>query len=243
MKLFGRQLFTFKRQPEFMYDFTMHGFSKATPISAYISFESMEAELKPKKKKRGRPPKRITITPSGLYKLSALNDNEFKIKTNRKYLDEQVKLMKDKLSLYPKNKAYELMGGLKYGKAEVKSIIERFGNRKKISGYKNMIEKYPHTSTSLIAEIVEKHDYLKCDNADEFIPDFPREAIKAMKEYNQMCIELCKKKTHFYVIADKKDFGEKNKRRDPILLAQSPFGFFWQILGAWDREMIYLGDL
>ncbi len=44
-------------------------------------------------------------------------------------------------------------------------------------------------------------------------------------------------------IADKKDFEKKDKRRDPILLAQSPFGHFWQILGAWDKEMLFLEEL
>jgi hypothetical protein len=54
---------------------------------------------------------------------------------------------------------------------------------------------------------------------------------------------LSNKTTHFYVIADKKDFDKTPAKRDPILLAQSPFGFFWNILGAWSDEMIFLGDL
>ena len=45
------------------------------------------------------------------------------------------------------------------------------------------------------------------------------------------------------MIADKKDFGEMDRKRDPILIVQSPFCLGWQVLGAWDEEMIYLGDL
>ena len=70
-----------------------------------------------------------------------------------------------------------------------------------------------------------------------------QEAIEAMKEYEGFCIELCNKKPVFYVVAQAKDFEKINKKRDPILLAQSPFGFFWQILGAYDEEMQYLSDL
>ena len=39
------------------------------------------------------------------------------------------------------------------------------------------------------------------------------------------------------------EIQEKYKQRDPILLVQSPFGFYWQILGAWDKEMLILSEL
>lgn len=91
--------------------------------------------------------------------------------------------------------------------------------------------------------MIAAHKNLRCEKGDQFVPDFPKEAIKAMQEYSNMCIQLCKKKAVFYVVADKKDFEKVPAKRDPILLAQSPFGFFWQILGAWDDEMVYLGDL
>ncbi len=94
-----------------------------------------------------------------------------------------------------------------------------------------------------IAEVLENNSHLESRGAGSFVPDFPSEAIKAMKEYTDMCVSLCNKKPIFYVIADGKDFQTVNKRRDPILLAQSPFGHFWQILGAWDKEMVFLGDL
>ena len=40
-----------------------------------------------------------------------------------------------------------------------------------------------------------------------------------------------------------RDFEKQYERRDPILLAQSPFGFYYHILGAWDTEMLYLPEL
>jgi hypothetical protein len=55
--------------------------------------------------------------------------------------------------------------------------------------------------------------------------------------------ELCGKKPVFYVIAEPDKFRKAYERRDPILLVQSPFGFYWQILGAWDKEMILLSEL
>src|SRR5258708_4643180 len=48
----------------------------------------------------------------------------------------------------------------------------------------------------------------------DFVPDFPVEAIEAMKDYEHLCYLLCKKKPVFYVIAQQKDFEKRNKRRD-----------------------------
>jgi uncharacterized lipoprotein len=71
----------------------------------------------------------------------------------------------------------------------------------------------------------------------------PKEAVEVMKAYNAATGELCGKQAVFYIIADKKDFKKSDQRRDPILLAQSPFGHVWQILGAWDKEMIFVEEL
>ena len=39
------------------------------------------------------------------------------------------------------------------------------------------------------------------------------------------------------------DEGGKEQRKDPILLAGSPFGNWWYILGAWDKEVEIIDDL
>jgi len=244
MKIFGKELFNFKRKvkPSEMYDFAQHGVLSGSynTISNYISFDGGTATPA---RKVGRPSKKNKTTPKKLFKMGALNDNKFSINVSKMYLSEQIKDLEDKLLLYPKRKDILLKHGIKYGKSEVLSIIERLKNRRKIKEFQKIVDKYPHTSSELINKVVGTHDHLKCKKADDFIPDFPKDAVKAMHEYNDMCKKLCNKITHFYVIGDEKDFEVQDKKRDPILLAQSPFGFFWQILGAWSDEMIYLGDL
>jgi hypothetical protein len=64
-----------------------------------------------------------------------------------------------------------------------------------------------------------------------------------MKKYTNNMKKLCQKKPVFYVIAEPDKFKKAYEKRDPILLVQSPFGFYWQILGAWDKEMILLSEL
>ena len=252
MKLFGRELFTFKKkEDQYLYNFAQHGLvDQEYNIANFISTEELQ-KSGDKNKKKGRPRDVIRVTAKGIYHMGSLNDHDFIIKVDPGYIDEQVEYAQEKLKLYPVLKKIKFdkqgwgveSGSTKYGREEVVSIIERLNNRKNISKAKEVVAKYPHTTSALINQVLKENDNLRCNRADEFIPDFPRVAVKAMEEYNSMCLKVCDKKTYFYVIADKKDFEVKNKRRDPILLAQSPFGFFWQILGAWDEEMIYLGDL
>ena len=78
---------------------------------------------------------------------------------------------------------------------------------------------------------------------DIFIPEFPAEAVQAMKIYTEKIEELCGKKPVFFVIATEDSFKKTYGKRDPILLASSPFGFYYYILGAWDEEMILLTEL
>lgn len=245
MKIFGRELFDFKKKPEKMYDFAQHGIVGASE-NEFMSLVQVSADdtLHLKDKKRGRPVQKLQFTPKGIFEAKALNQNDFKINNDVDYLSEHLAGIKEKRSLLPKMPKKGIpYGGTMFAVVELESIEERLHNRLKLDNWKASVDKYPHTTSALINEVLTKNSNLRCKSANEFIPDFPKEAIEAMKDYNEMCVGVCGRETHFYVIADMKDFGEKNKRRDPILLAQSPFGFFWQILGAWDEEMMYLGDL
>jgi hypothetical protein len=255
MKLFGKDLFTFKRDPKSMYDFAQHGLLNSNSLdfipASYIA-ETIADSAKGKKKKKPEP-EPVKLTPKQVYEMKSLNKNEFKIRCDDDYLVEQLREIDSKLNfLGPKprqkkrNNDQPFMGewgGVKYGRDELESIRERLSNRRRLGDFSEILEKYPHTSSQKISEVLEANKHLRAQKADTFVPDFPKEAIKAMEEYTAFCMELCEEKPVFYVIADSKDFEQIGKRRDPILLAQSPFGHFWQILGAWDKEMVFLGDL
>jgi hypothetical protein len=253
MKLFGKELFEKKKKDqweEYLYDFHQHGGGHSDGYAVqYVTAETVgwsnntisgtittSGSTAAKKKKAEEPKK--DITPKELYNLDTLQDELFQLKVDPKYILKEQKLLEKKIKLMMGDS-----GGNRYGRIELQSMIERLGNRLKIEDYLDVVEEYPHTSTARINDIVKEHKNLRFRLASEFIPDMPEEAVLAMNKYKEMCQALCKKDPVFYIIADQKDFGEKDRRRDPILLAQSPFGFFWQILGAWDEEMVYLGDL
>jgi len=178
------------------------------------------------------------LTPKGVYNLKLLNDETFVLKTDPAYVDEQLNTFKDKLSLI-KSEEYDMARGTR----EIASIVSRMENRKKYSEFKDFFEEFPYTTTGKIEDLVKAHGYLKLGQVAQFVADMPKEAVEKMKDYNKKTDKLCGKQAVFYIIADKKDFEKSNKRRDPILLAQSPFGHFWQILGAWSDEMLFLGEL
>ena len=147
-------------------------------------------------------------------------------------LDDKIEVLKYKADLITQH----------YSKREVEGLIERLENRKKWDGFKNFFQEFQNTTDEKIDGLLEKYD-LVMKTSDLFIPEFPDDAIAVMKKYTTNMKKLCKKKPIFYVIAEPDKFKKAYEKRDPILLVQSPFGFYWQILGAWDKEMILLSEL
>jgi hypothetical protein len=147
-------------------------------------------------------------------------------------LDEKIEILKEKSKLIVQS----------YVKREINALIERIENRKKYLEFKIFFDSFQNTNDEKIDILLNKYD-LVMKTSDIFVPEFPDQAIIIMKEYSDKMMELCNKKPIFYVIATEDNFQEKYKQRDPILLVQSPFGFYWQILGAWDKEMLLLSEL
>ena len=147
-------------------------------------------------------------------------------------LDDKIEVLKYKAKLITQS----------YSKREVEGLIERLENRKKWHKFKNFFSEFQNTTDEKIDILLEKYD-LVMKTSDLFVPEFPDDAIEVMKKYTDNMEKLCKKKPVFYVIAEPDKFKKAYEKRDPILLVQSPFGFYWQILGAWDKEMILLSEL
>lgn len=147
-------------------------------------------------------------------------------------IDEKIGILNEKAKLIVQH----------YAKREVEALVQRLENRKKYPEHKSFFEGYQNTTDEKIDIILRKYD-LVMKTSDIFVPEFPDDAIQAMKIYTEKMQQICDKKPVFYVIAEAKDFKKAYEKRDPILLAQSPFGFYWQILGAWDKEMLILSEL
>ena len=140
------------------------------------------------------------------------------------------------------NMKKDFIKGNRYAKKEVIDMITRLENRRQYDEFKEYFEQYDNTTTDKINALVNKYE-LVLRTSDLFIPKFPKEAMDIMTSYKANVKKLCKKSPVFYVIAEKEMFNDEYKRNDPILLVQSPFGIYWQILGAWDKELVLLEEL
>ena len=205
-----------------MYDF--RGLEGHMPIPA-ITIGSSEGP-------KGKDPEEDVTPKSVMNELERIPSPE---ELSDKALDLRIALFKRKLKLGIDNR---------YSVEQMKGVVDCLTRRKKYyADNKEFFEKYDYTSQEKIDDLLRKHSSLTMDKTTLFIPTFPEEAIQAMEQYTEKCLTLFKKKPIFYVIAKKEDFDTKSKKLDPILLVQSPFGFYWQILGAWDEEMLLLEEL
>lgn len=148
-------------------------------------------------------------------------------------IDAKIHVLKTKHNLIQSNH---------YCKNEMIDMVTRLENRKKWVEFKEFYEQFDNTTSDKIQDLVNKYK-LVLKGSDLFVAAFPDEAIAIMKEYKEQTVKLCGKAPIFYVIAEESNFKDEYKKKDPILLAQSPFGAYWQILGAWDKEMILLEEL
>lgn len=250
IKLFGHSLFAFRtakqdsmyglltnpeseeRKSKYLPDFYKSGNGNFVDVIDYVSFEAVKkVETKPEDT-------RPEVTPKGLFLLKTLNNDEFRLNVEPEYVEQQILDFKDKLGMI-KTEEYDMRRGVE----ELTSIVMRLENRRKYSDVDEFFSQYPYTTTSKVEAVINAHKNLQLGQIAQFIADMPKEAVEAMKAYNKNTDKVCGKQAVFYIIADKKDFKKVSSRKDPILLAQSPFGHFWQIIGAWDEEMMFLEEL
>lgn len=262
LKLFGREIFEFTRRggaggllfesarkavkdddflPDFL-RFSAGGINfrrSSLAEEVEVSFDEMVERAKGRKKakKKMKVEEKEEVTPKGVFELKLLHDEKYRVNCDPEYVDKQLEDFKEKLSLL------DTKEDMRRGVVEISSIILRMENRKRYDKFKAFFEEYSYTVNSRIEQVLKDNKHLRIDKVEQFLADMPNEAVRAMKGYTRYTKDLCSKKPIFYIIANKKDFEKTSMRKDPILLAQSPFGHVWQILGAWDEEMLLLEEL
>ncbi len=175
-----------------------------------------------------KPDERKTVTPFSVIQELEIIPTPFTLEN----IDDKIALLKEKNKLVQQ----------RFTNDQINGMIERLENRKKYKDEAKFYWLFPNTNDDHIAALLSKYK-LVMEKSDLFVPAFPKEAINIMKRYTQVTKKITDKIPIFYVIAEESSFEEKRKKLDPILLVQSPFGFYWQILGAWDKEMLLLSEL
>lgn len=273
MNLFGKDLFKKQKKDDVMlYDFAQHGILKGTSNMDYGDYVQIVTDIAPesdvaKKNKDKKEDKAPELTPKEVHKLGTLTIPDLQINCAPEYLDDQLETLKEKVELImpfqPKpakvsrkarkqfgiqiadawqiNSEADLSGANKYALKEMQSMAVRLENRRNFNEFD--FSQWPYTTNEAISAVLNTYKHLEAENCTTMIPDLPKDAIKQIKAYEKLVLDLCGRKTHYYLIKEKAKRSDVARRRDPILIAQSPFGFFWQILGAWDKEVVFLDEL
>lgn len=211
----------------YLFDFLNYGSSS---VMGNLSEDSFDEDMESSNPEDDKPKysKKIKIKPIDVLEELETVPTPFSLNL----LDEKLTILYDKRNLIKQ----------RYAKREINGLIERIKLRKKYTEFNVFFDRFKNTTDEKIEKLLSKYD-LVMKTADIFIPEFPDDAVLVMKQYTEKMKELCDKKPIFYVIAEEDKFRKAYEKRDPILLVQSPFGFYWQILGAWDEEMLILYEL
>ena len=102
--------------------------------------------------------------------------------------------------------------------------------------------KWPVTNEEIINSLCSKFK-VKVVPVEQFYTTIPEEGIDEIVSYRNACQKIRKEKPVFRLIVPDVQTGEtQKKKRDPILIASSPFGRWDYILGAWDKEVAIVDD-
>ena len=109
--------------------------------------------------------------------------------------------------------------------------------------------KWPTTNQEKVLKLLKTYKLHAVDMKQDGsgVQNIPHEAIDEIEKYVKAFAKVNKKKQpQFRLIVDEPTYREmmaKVQKKDPILLALSPFGNWYYILGAWDEEVKYVDDL
>jgi hypothetical protein len=150
-------------------------------------------------------------------------------KINLSDLDGQIKLVRKRLNMFS-----EL--GLSAG--DEKEALIYLNARKKLS---KVVTKFAWATTNqkLIERLCSIYK-LRIVIFDSYYKNVPMEAVDELEKFLDAWVLVRKDKPQFKLIIDE---GGKETKKDPILLAPSPFGKWYYILGAWDKEVEIVDDL
>lgn len=142
-----------------------------------------------------------------------------------------------KIEVVRKRKEF-LVEHMNVGASDEKQALSWLEARKKFPKYAHMF-KWATTNMDAINTLCKKYK-VQMVGFGGYYKSIPNEAIDELEAYCEIYAKITKDKPIFKLIID--DGGTETKK-DPILLACSPFGKWFYILGAWDKEVEFVDEL
>ena len=152
-------------------------------------------------------------------------------KINLNNLDGQIKLVKERMKVLEQHTRNV---DLKHEKIAISYLKAR----KKYLKYKDEF-KWAITNQDMIDKLCKKYKVKKVSFGD-YYRNIPKEGVDEIKKFGEALQNVSNNDPLFELIIDE---GGKEEKKDPILLATSPFGNWYYILGAWDKEVAIVDKL
>jgi hypothetical protein len=146
-------------------------------------------------------------------------------------IDDQIKIVKARLKVLKRfnGQTGDELLALRYLKAR-----KRFTKNEKLFPW-------AITTDAMISELVKKYQ-VQFVNFGSYSKSVPIEATDQLEKFST----AWEKTVDDEFTPDIKlitDYKGPEHKKDPILLAESPFGAWWYVLGAWDKEVEIVDDL
>jgi len=171
--------------------------------------------------------------------IEIIHQVEANVEVNVEDLDVKLRILEEKALLYSET----LRSGLP---VDLAHAIEVLRARKLYPKVKHLIP-WKTTTKERIDTLCKKYK-LDHQSTSRFLADFPEEVLEEIKRFKEIFERVTadaldiQPEVKLSIIAHP-DLFEKTPKGDPILLAKSPFGDFYYVLCAWDKEVDYVGDL
>ena len=95
------------------------------------------------------------------------------------------------------------------------------------------------TTNKLIEELQRKYK-IQIVGLQGYYKCVSNEALEELEKYSKAWKKISNEVPTINLIID---INGKEHKKDPIIIASSPFGNWWFILGAWDKEIKYVDDI
>jgi len=101
---------------------------------------------------------------------------------------------------------------------------------------------WPLSTDELINALVKKYK-VSNNSFGGYSRNIPLEATAELEKFGKAWDQVVDDERHVAELRLITDYGGKETKKDPILLASSPFGRWWYVLGAWDKEVEIVDEI
>jgi len=144
-------------------------------------------------------------------------------------LGRQIKIVKRRISILEEQSINAV---------DEKEALGYLQARKKFKKYSSKFG-WAITTQKKVDELCKKYKVMSV-SFNNFYKNVPNEALDELEKFNDAWEYIKEELPTLSLIVDQ---GGKEDKKDPILLAKSPFGRWFYILGAWDKEVEIVDDL